>query len=309
MAAVTRIAGLSGRRYIIERVLQDKPGPLGRIYLASWQYVLKSVSKNDFKPFQDMFNDLRKCPYVRVADDALPDQSMFAYRYFKGHLLSFAQRDVSLPLTKKVLKDSLRGIAALHDKGIVHTDIKADNIMVDWNETGGSTTVTQVQIADIEDAAYVPNDCAIVGRQVGNWMWRSPEAHASGQVSKPSDVFSFGIVCIYALTRRVILAVGDEELQDGEDKLAIVLERQLSYFSDIDSLYGLLQHLGDSPWVQIFTVIAEGFNAEFPRAPFALWKDVDPEFKDLVGKMTSVDPKRRITAQEALAHRWFADVA
>jgi serine/threonine protein kinase len=90
--------------------------------------------------------------------------------------------------------------------------------------------------------------------------------------------------------------------------LAVVLERQLSYFSDLESLDGLLQYLGDSPWVQIFTVIADSFNKEHPRAPFALWK-VEPDFKDLVGKMTNIDPKRRITAQEALAHRWFADVA
>jgi serine/threonine protein kinase len=110
------------------------------------------------------------------------------------------------------------------------------------------------------------------------------------------------------LTRRVIFAVADEELKEGEDKLAIVLERQLSYFSDLESLGGLLQHLNNSPWTQIFTVIAEGFNEELPREPFALWKDIEPEFKDLVEKLTSIDPKRRITAHEAFSHRWFADV-
>ena len=113
---------------------------------------------------------------------------------------------------------------------------------------------------------------------------------------------------LYALTRWVIFAVGDDELKEGEEKLAVVLERQLSYFSDLESLGGLLQHLGDSPWAQIFTVIAEGFSKEHPRAPFALWQDIDPEFKDLVGKMTNIDPKRRITADEALSHQWFADV-
>lgn len=65
---------------------------------------------------------------------------------------------------------------------------------------------------------------------------------------------------IYALTKNVIFAVTDEELKEGEDKLAIVLERQLSHFSDLESFGGLLHHLGDSPWAQIFTVIAEGFN-------------------------------------------------
>jgi serine/threonine protein kinase len=159
------------------------------------------VPRNDFKYFEDMFSDLRRSPYVRVADDAIPEQSMFAHKYFKDHLLSFAQRDIPLPPMKRIMRDSLRGIAALHEKDIVHTDIKANNIMVDWDESDGHTTIKQVQIADIEDAAYVPDNCAIVGRQVGNWMWRSPEAHASAQVHKPSDIFSFGIVVSFSATR------------------------------------------------------------------------------------------------------------
>ena len=54
--------------------------------------------------------------------------------------------------------------------------------------------IEQVQLADIEDAAYVPAGSDIMGKQVGNWMWRSPEAHAQGRVNKPSDIFSFGVV-------------------------------------------------------------------------------------------------------------------
>ncbi|ORY18338.1 kinase-like domain-containing protein [Clohesyomyces aquaticus] len=260
----------SGRRYLVERILQERPGPLGRVYLASGdsqQYVLKSVMQNDFTYFQYLYKDLQSSPYVRVADGAIPDKSMFAYKYFKDHLLAFAQEDVPVPLVKRLLRDSLRGIASLHGKNIVHTDIKPNNIMLDWD------------VADLDDAANVPDDAAIIGRQVGNWMWRSPEAHASGP-----------------------------ELGEGEEKLVIVLERQLSYFSGLESLVGLLDYLGDSPWVQIFTVIAEGFDKKHPRAPFALCKDVDPEFRDLVVKMTNIDPKRWITVHEALGHHWFADI-
>lgn len=115
-----------------------------------------------------MFSDLRRSPYIRVADDAIPDQSIFAYKYFKDHLLSFAQKDTPLPLIKGILRDSLRGITALHEKGIVYTDIKANNILVNWDETDGNTTIQRVQIADIEDSEYIPDDCAIVRRQVRN---------------------------------------------------------------------------------------------------------------------------------------------
>jgi serine/threonine protein kinase len=155
---------------------------------------LKSVASRDFNYFKAMFDDLRSSPYLRVSDDACPDDSVFVYKYLRDHFLSFAQHDVPLPTTKRILRDALRGIATLHGKGIVHTDIKANNILIEWKDQGGEIAVEQVRVADIEDAAYVPEDSIIKGRQVGNWMWRSPEAHASAGVHTPSDMFSFGLV-------------------------------------------------------------------------------------------------------------------
>lgn len=110
------------------------------------------------------------------------------------------------------------------------------------------------------------------------------------------------------MTQLVIFAVDEPKLADGVDKLAVVLERQISYFADEDGLNGFLKYLGDeSPWHQIFRVIKGGFGKEQPRKPFALWEgpNLDPDFKDLIGGLTNFDPTKRLTAQQALAHRWF----
>jgi serine/threonine protein kinase len=106
----------------------------------------------------------------------------------------------------------------------------------------------------------------------------------------------------------VVLAVDEEEVPEGIEVLDIVLERQLSYFSDWEGVEGLIRYLGDSPWAQLIAMVAADFNADNPRRPFELWQDLDPDFKDLVVRMTNVDPTRRLTAKEALEHKWFADV-
>lgn len=129
------------------------------------------------------------------------------------HLLNLAQEDLPLPLTKRILKDTLQGLAALHDQNIVHTgrqdrsqacsryatiltaiDIKANNIFVDRNHDAQEMLVRQVQLGDLEDAGHVPPGSHIIGTQVGTYMWRSPEAHSEAGLGKPSDMFSFGVV-------------------------------------------------------------------------------------------------------------------
>lgn len=90
--------------------------------------------------------------------------------------------------------------------------------------------------------------------------------------------------------------------------MSVVLTRQMSYFADLDGLHGLLKHLGDNPWCEVFHTLARGFGTKNPRKPFALWAELDADFKDLVVGLTNFDPARRLTAHDALAHTWFADV-
>ncbi|KAI0818195.1 kinase-like domain-containing protein [Xylaria sp. FL0064] len=305
------MTGQSGRSYIVEEVLQQRETPLRYVYLAkagSEKFILKKVSDFFYAAHEDRFRPVRGCPNLRLACDKIPEQSTLVYGYFSDHLLSLAQTDLPIQVTKRILKDALRGLAALHEHNIVHTDVKPNNILIDRNQTDG-TVVEQVQLADLEDSAHVPPDCDIVGKQAGNWMWRSPEAHASGPVNKPSDMFSFGVVCLYAVHKGIIFYVSEEELGDGEEILAHVLERQISYFADAEGLDALYKHLGnDSPWVHIIDILRGSFGKDNPRRPISLWQQVEPELRDLVGGLTNFDPAKRLTAREALEHPWFKDI-
>ena len=114
--------------------------------------------------------------------------------------------------------------------------------------------------------------------------------------------------CIYAVSKQLLFCVHEEDLADGEVPLAHVLERQISYFADEDGLNALFKHLGQSRWCEIIKVIADGFGEANPRKPYYLWKNIDEDFRDLVGRMMNFDPQKRITAHEALAHPWFEGI-
>nr|POE75149.1 cyclin-dependent kinase 6 [Quercus suber]POE94772.1 cyclin-dependent kinase 6 [Quercus suber] len=250
------------------------------------KYVLKEIPQ-DFGIRESIYHRVGSHPHVRPLVDTIPARRTFVFHYLDENLLGFAQRDLSTSLIKQILKCALQGLAALHQQNVVHNgeespfqDVKTPRLM-------------PVQLTDLEDSVHLPPGRAVLGAQVGNWMWRSPEAHAQGPVEKPSDMFSFGIVV------------------DGEEKLAIVLERQMSYFADEDGLNGLLRSLGvESPWHEIFQVIKSGFGENQPRKPFSLWESekLDEDFKNLVGALTNFDPAKRLTAPQALAHRWFENV-
>lgn len=86
-------------------------------------------------------------------------------------------------------------------EGLILVDVKANNIMIDWYDKPEEITVLQVKLADLEDATYTAPGDDIVGLQVGNIIWRSPEANCEGPVNTPSDIFSFGIVVRYPISQ------------------------------------------------------------------------------------------------------------
>lgn len=83
--------------------------------------MLKEVSQSDFNYYLDMHRSLGSRAYVRLLQDTIPERLIFVYKYFTDDLLSLAQMDLPIALTKRILKDTLRGLAVLHHHNIVHT--------------------------------------------------------------------------------------------------------------------------------------------------------------------------------------------
>lgn len=140
----------------------------------------------------------------------------------------------------------------------------------------------------------------------GNQMWRSLESWARAAQGTASDIFSFGIVSIYVMLKDLVFRPSNEELE-ADDSWRYVLKRHISLFAKEDGFKGLLQWIGeDNPFFDRLIALAESFKEEgVPRKPFELRHYVDVQFRDLIGRMTTLDPTKRITAREAFEHPWF----
>ena len=66
--------------------------------------------------------------------------------------------------------------------------------MVNRRNRDWEAVIEKVQITDLENAAHLPLGRCVKGMLAGNDSWRGPEAHLKGELNKPSDMFSFGLV-------------------------------------------------------------------------------------------------------------------
>jgi len=114
-----------------------------------------------------------------------------------------AQKLVDGPLPSRNVAyigfDIAEGLEYVHQRGIVHRDVKPGNILI--VDYGKDEVRPRALLTDFGIAAFGAEQVAIVdGRTVGTAAYLSPE-QARGEVLTPaSDVYSLGLVLLEALT-------------------------------------------------------------------------------------------------------------
>jgi Tol biopolymer transport system component len=89
------------------------------------------------------------------------------------------------------------GLAAAHDAGILHRDVKPDNVLMTRN---GYAKLVDFGLARLETPAERPAEAGLtglrtrVGTVIGTPAYMSPEQAAGGAIDARSDVFSFGVM-------------------------------------------------------------------------------------------------------------------
>ncbi|MGH7568063.1 MAG: protein kinase domain-containing protein [Gemmatimonadales bacterium] len=133
----------------------------------------------------------------------------FVMKFLRGKPLSsvLASR-TALPVgeLRRILAEVGRALAYAHRSGIVHRDIKPDNIMFDEH---GQAVVTDFGIAKAASGGKLTG----TGMAIGTPHYMSPEQARAQPIDGRSDIYSLGVVAFQCLTGVVPF--------DGEDSFSI----------------------------------------------------------------------------------------
>ena len=100
----------------------------------------------------------------------------------------------------RILREVAWALAYAHGRGIVHRDIKPDNILIERGS--GRALVTDFGIARARDGPDVVNRLTLEGQLLGTAAFMSPEQGADEPVDGRSDLYALGGVGYFALVGR-----------------------------------------------------------------------------------------------------------
>jgi serine/threonine protein kinase/Tol biopolymer transport system component len=217
-----RPAQLIANRFLVVRFIAR--GGMGEVYEARDQFLQgASVALKIIRPeiasdsatssrFEQEVILARKvvhsnlCPIYEIfrCDEPAPPFLFLTMRLLEGETL-YARLEQSKEQSKKldtgqavdICKQLLAGVAALHAGGVIHRDLKPNNVMLEASGSGLHVSVMDFGLARPHEAANTLFGSGVIAGTPG---YMAPELLRGGRPTKATDLFALGVVLHQVLT-------------------------------------------------------------------------------------------------------------
>jgi serine/threonine protein kinase len=122
-------------------------------------------------------------------------ESFISMEYIEGKSIKelIKEKELSINEVLKIAIQIAEGLSKAHQKGIIHRDIKSDNIMVNQE---GQVKIMDFGLAKLKGVSKLTK----TGTTLGTIQYMSPEQAQGMEVDQRSDIFSFGVVLYEMVT-------------------------------------------------------------------------------------------------------------
>mmetsp|Transcript_51086 Transcript_51086/g.150634 ORF Transcript_51086/g.150634 Transcript_51086/m.150634 type:complete len:583 (-) Transcript_51086:34-1782(-) len=279
-------------------VCKRKDSPRGK-----YNYVLKIRSKESLRE-QEHETEFRKSqvrmlnmpPHVGVMPirEVLEDDNFYYMvmdkakggGFFTSLLKEFGDGVMPQKAVKSLIREILEAIHHVHEQGMLHRDIKPDNLVMQLHDDPRSPTgkVAKVMLIDFDHAD--PDFSPVSPKRAsdscyGTLRFNAPES-LNGEYSASSDLFSVGAILYLIMAGKLPY---DDELYRQED----LMEAQSP------KIRGHVMN-------QVFESLKKA-EVDFDCSP---WPE-QTDCRDFCKELLKFDPDKRFqSAKEALAHQWLS---
>ncbi|EPE36450.1 Protein kinase-like (PK-like) [Glarea lozoyensis ATCC 20868] len=227
-----------------------------------------------------------------------------------SHLKTLEPADV-----KFVAKRVLQAIAALHEAGYTHTDIKPDNIFVNYGT--GASRFSDVRLGDFGDVLRVdPKEylkIGLDGPHVGAAIFRSPEAMLQLRWGQSTDIWSYGatlISLIWGLNWQMFKPDPSDATSDDSGYIIHIIIKQLVYFGPTPKSFIEIMPMKDTERWTVLAAATQWIIDNNKGKSFKYIEDecLTEEDREFLLRVMKFDSRDRPTARELLGDKWFDGV-
>ncbi|XP_057605568.1 serine/threonine-protein kinase 33 isoform X2 [Hippopotamus amphibius kiboko] len=241
-------------KWAIKKVNKEKAGSSAVKLLEREVTILKSVKHEHIIHLEQVFETPKKMYLVM---ELCEDGELKEILDRKGH---FSENE-----TRWIIQSLASAIAYLHNKDIVHRDLKLENIMVKSSFIDANNEMNlNIKVTDFGLAVKKQGRSeAMMQTTCGTPIYMAPEVINAHDYSQQCDIWSIGVIMY-------ILLCGEAPfMASSEDKLFELIRKGELHFKD------------------------------------SAWDSISDSAKSVLKQLMKVDPAHRITAKELLDNQWL----